>query len=305
MSEDTQGQQGGHGLRHVSPLRYPGGKTALADFLARTIESNDLSGCSYFEPFAGGAGAALRLLLRGVVSEVYLNDLDPRIFSFWKAVLDESDRFAETILHVPVNLKEWRRQSAICRRADVARRFELGFATFYMNRCNRSGIITGAAPIGGYAQDGDWKMDARFYRERLAERIGVLASKRDQIHVTGRDAKEFLVESLPGGGDQEPIFVYLDPPYYSKGSRLYMNSYEDDDHKTLAEYMETKNSLKWIASYDDTEFIRGLYSSCSISDNVLQYSLQRKRQVRELLIAPSHVRLPEATAPRDDAAAPV
>ena len=130
VSEDTQGQQGGHGLRHVSPLRYPGGKTALADFLARTIESNDLSGCSYFEPFAGGAGAALCLLLRGVVSEVYLNDLDPRIFAFWKAVLDESDRFAETILHVPVNLKEWRRQSAICRRADVARRFELGFATF-------------------------------------------------------------------------------------------------------------------------------------------------------------------------------
>ena len=304
MSEDTQGQQGGHGLRHVSPLRYPGGKTALADFLARTIESNDLTGCSYFEPFAGGAGAALRLLLRGVVSEVYLNDLDPRIFSFWKAVLDESDRFAETILHVPVNLKEWRRQSAICRRADVTRRFELGFATFYMNRCNRSGIITGAAPIGGYAQDGDWKLDARFYRERLVERIGVLASKRDEIHVTGKDAKEFLVECLPGSGDQESIFVYLDPPYYSKGSRLYMNSYEDNDHKTLAEFMETQSTLKWVASYDDTEFIRGLYSSCSISDNVLQYSLQRKRQARELLIAPTHVRLPLATTPRDDAAAP-
>ena len=303
MSDDTQGQQGDRGLRYVSPLRYPGGKAALADFLARTIQSNDLFGCSYFEPFAGGAGAALRLLLRGVVSEVHLNDLDPRIFAFWKAALDESDRFAETILSVPVNIKEWRRQSAICRRADVTRQFELGFATFYMNRCNRSGVITGAAPIGGYAQDGDWKMDARFYRERLAERIGVLASKRDQIHVTGKDAKEFLVECLPRGGDQERIFVYLDPPYYSKGRRLYMNSYEDNDHQTLAECMETQSALKWVASYDDTEFVRGLYTFCSISDNVLQYSLQRKRQARELLIAPTHVRLPEATALRDDAAA--
>ena len=141
--------QTGRKLKHVSPLRYPGGKAALADFLARTIASNGLSTPRYFEPFAGGAGAALRLLHDDVVSEIHLNDLDPRITAFWKAVLEDSDRFAEKILNVPVTVEEWRRQSAVCQEADASKPFELGFASFYLNRCNRSGVITGAAPIGG------------------------------------------------------------------------------------------------------------------------------------------------------------
>lgn len=303
MSDTSPNQQSQRGPRHVSPLRYPGGKASLADFLGRTIETNDLSGCSYFEPFAGGAGAALRLLLRGVVSDVHLNDLDARIFAFWNAVLNETERFAEAIMNVPVTVEEWRRQSEICRRADDTRPFELGFATFYMNRCNRSGVITGAAPIGGYAQDGEWKIDARFYREQLVARIEMLATKRDRIHVTGKDARVFLVECLPKDCSIEKVFVYLDPPYCSKGSRLYLNSYGDNEHALLAEYLRTERALKWVASYDDTPFIRSLYTFCDITDNVLQYSLHRKRQVSELLIVPSQVRFPDSNGHRGDGAA--
>lgn len=254
---------------------------------------NELKGCSYFEPFAGGAGAALRLLFEDVVSELHLNDLDPRIFTFWKAVLNESERFAEAILTVPVNIEEWRRQSEICYQGDSTNTFELGFATFYLNRCNRSGVITGAAPIGGYAQKGDWKINCRFYREQLATRVVALSGVRDQIYVTGMDARDFLVKLLPQGHKRRKIFVYLDPPYYGKGSRLYMNSYQDSDHRSLSHYLRRQRILKWVASYDDADFIRELYSSCSIFDNTLQYSLQRKRRVRELLIAPSQVLLPE------------
>ena len=292
-------------MKHFSPLRYPGGKAALADFLAQTMALNNLYGCSYFEPFAGGAGAALRLLLKGVVSELHLNDLDPRIVAFWKAVLNESERFAEAILTVPVNIAEWRRQSEICLQADSTKTFELGFATFYLNRCNRSGVITGAAPIGGYAQEGHWRIDARFYREQLSTRVCVLAGLRDQIHVTGMDVQDFLVQHLPCGHKRKNVFVYLDPPYYANGRRLYMNSYEDRDHRNLSYYLRRQSILKWVASYDDTDFIRKLYASCHIFDNILQYSLQRKRQARELLIAPYHVRLPDVIDPRRDVALPV
>ena len=282
----------GRELKHVSPLRYPGGKAALAELLAETIKQNGLSSPAFFEPFAGGAGAALRLLSDDVVSEVHLNDLDPRVAAFWKAVLDESDRFAKKILTVPVTVEEWRRQSEVCRRADVSKPFELGFAAFYLNRCNRSGVIIGAAPIGGYAQDGEWKIDARFYRETLAERVRALGRMRERIRVTEMDARDFLIDHLPRGRARERVFVYLDPPYHGKGSRLYLDSYRDGDHERLAKYLEGQKRLKWIASYDDSPFIRELYGSCNISGSSLRYSLQRNRRAQELLISPTYLQRP-------------
>ena len=276
-------------MKFDSPLRYPGGKAPLANFLAETIELNGLIGCSYFEPFAGGAGAALHLLREGVASEIYLNDLDPHIYSFWRAVLDESERFADAVLSVPVTLSEWRRQREICILADATQTFDLGFATFYLNRCNRSGIILGSAPIGGYAQKGEWRIDARFYRKSLAERVLAIGRQRDVIHVSNKDAIEFLASCLLSGDERVPSFAYLDPPYHEKGNRLYMNTYSDDDHRKLAQYIKQRKDLPWVISYDDSKGIRELYSNCNISKLSLRYSLQKKRNAQELLIWPSHL----------------
>ena len=265
-------------MKFDSPLRYPGGKASLATFLSQTIELNGLSGCSYFEPFAGGAGAALRLLREGVVSQLYLNDLDPQIVSFWRAVLYESERFADAIMSVPITIAEWKRQQQVCKRADPTKPFDLGFATFYLNRCNRSGIILGAAPIGGYSQSGEWRIDARFYRETLAERVLAIGKCQEQIHVTNLDALDFLARYLPVGSDRKSSWVYLDPPYYTKGTRLYLNSYDDQDHKNLARYIQKQEGLVWVMSYDDTNFIRTLYETSEITILSLKYSLHRKRK---------------------------
>ena len=277
-----------------SPLRYPGGKAKLAPILAQTIELNGLSGCAYFEPFAGGAGAALRLLREDVVSELHLNDLDPRIYYFWHAALNDTERFVHRIRTVPLTIEEWKRQRHICLKADVNQPFELGFSTFYLNRCNRSGVILEAGPIGGQQQGGIWKLDARFNRENLANRVNRLSESSGSIYITQMDAMEFLVKQLPRGGNRKQVFVYLDPPYYSKGSKLYMNSYTERDHKGLANYLRRQNILRWVASYDDTDFIRRLYSFSRISLSSLQYSLQEKRQAVELLITPSQVALSES-----------
>ena len=157
-------------MRFASPLRYPGGKAALAPFLGETIALNDLSGCAYYEPFAGGAGAALQLLRDGTVSEVHINDIDPCITAFWRAVLEAPQRFANAIVSARLDVDEWKRQRDIYQNKDASKGFDLGFATFYLNRCNRSGVLFGAAPIGGYEQTGEWKLGARFYRESLATR---------------------------------------------------------------------------------------------------------------------------------------
>ena len=200
-------------MRFASPLRYPGGKAALAPFLGETITLNGLSGCAYLEPFAGGAGTALQLLRNGVVSEVHINDIDPCIVAFWRSVLGAPERFADAIMSAKLDVDEWKRQRGIYKNQDVSKQFDLGFATFYLNRCNRSGVLSGAAPIGGYEQTGKWKIGARFYRESLAARVIELGQRAEQIHISDMDARRFLVEKLPRGHRRGRVFVYLDPPY--------------------------------------------------------------------------------------------
>ena len=258
------------------------------------MERNQLAGGDYYEPFAGGAGAALQLLRDDVVSNIYLNDLDRCIFSFWRAVLDDPDRFKKRIHQIPLTVEEWRCQRAIYDddRHRASKSFELGFATFYLNRCSRSGIIVGSAPIGGYKQQGRWPIGARFYRDSLAERIDWVASHASRIHLSNKDALRFLVEDLPRGRRREQVFVYLDPPYYVNSQRLYYNSYQTRDHRRLAGYLKRQRVLKWLMSYDNEPFVRSMYSDLSIGPQYLQYSLQTKTRTRELLIAPLHVDLP-------------
>lgn len=258
----------------------------MAGLLAQTIKLNGLEGCPYYEPFAGGAGAALRLLREGVVSEVHLNDLDPAIAAFWRTVLEQPERFAEAIMEVPLNIEEWKRQRDIYQGGSDAASdlFDYGFATFYLNRCNRSGVLSGAGPIGGYEQAGEWKMDARFNRENLAERVRRVAERREQIHITNMDALEFLVRCLPLGRKRSRVFVYLDPPYFSNGNRLYLNYYVRRNHVSLAKYINKQKTLNWLISYDDTEFIRQLYSDLNLHNLGITYSLQNKRNANEVLI---------------------
>lgn len=282
-------------MTHDSPLRYPGGKASLAGLLAQTIKLNGLEGCPYYEPFAGGAGAALRLLREGVVSEVHLNDLDPAIAAFWQAVLDQPERFAEAIMEVPLNIEEWKRQRDIYQSGSdaVSDSFNYGFATFYLNRCNRSGVLSGAGPIGGYEQAGEWKMDARFNRENLAERVLELGKKRDQIWLTCLDAYEFLKSNLPNGKGKSKVFVYLDPPYYLNSHRLYLNSFSANDHRNLAMYIKSQKDLHCLISYDNAEFILDLYADFFIHKIPLRYSLQKKIASTELLITPIDFKVPD------------
>ena len=234
------------------------------------------------------------MLVDGTVSELFLNDADPRIYAFWLAVLNEPRRFADEILSIPLTIDEWKHQRAVCSDGNNSDQFALGFATFYLNRCNRSGIILGAAPIGGYEQKADWKMSARFYRQTLAERVLALGQMRSRISVTNFDASQFLRLYLPNPKHRRDAFVYLDPPYRSNSNRLYMNHYVDADHIRLADFIQRKTEVNWMMSYDDCPFIRDLYAQCHQSSLSLLYSLQRKRATEELIICPAWVMLPAA-----------
>lgn len=272
-----------------SPLRYPGGKGKLADFIALMIETTGHIGGTYIEPFAGGAGVAIELLERNIVSRIVINDLDKGVYSFWRAILTETDRFINEIRNTPVNMDEWRRQREICLRYNKKYSFELGFATFYMNRTNRSGIIKGGV-IGGQEQNGVWKIDARFNKEKLIERISNIAAKKQSIHFYNKDIESFIIKYVPKYEDN--AFVYFDPPYFNKGKQLYLNFFNYDDHVRIEQIIRNHVICDWIITYDDVPEIATIYGDRCMRRFALTYSVAKKRKAYELMIFKSEDEIP-------------
>jgi DNA adenine methylase len=277
-------------LRTSSPLRYPGGKSCLYDLVASILRENQLSRVDYAEPYAGGFGLALSLMYGGHVSDVHLNDVDPSIWSFWKSVLDETEGLVELIRKTPVTVEQWQKQKKIHEALDSTTPLELGFATFFLNRTNRSGVIKGAGIIGGLSQEGNYKLDCRFNRDDLIRRIRRVAKYRRRIHLYKKDAVVFMRKTAPNLSDN--CFFCIDPPYFNKGSSLYTNFYGPDEHGDVARAVLDLRQ-PWIVTYDYTNEIRRLYSKRRQFAYDINYSVQTKRIGSELLIASSRLRLPE------------
>lgn len=273
-----------------SPLRYPGGKGKLTPLIELLIDKYGHRGGIYIEPFAGGAGVAIELLEKGAVSEIVINDLDKGIYSFWRAILEETDRFLEQVSRVPLTIDEWKKQRSICFGNNKKYSFELGFATFYMNRTNRSGIIK-AGVIGGMEQSGLWKLDARFNREDLMFRIKKIAENKSKIHLYNKDIKSFLENYVPKY--EKNAFIYFDPPYFSKGKQLYLNFFNYNDHIRIEKLIGDTVNCDWIITYDDEPEIEKIYEKYCIKRIELNYSVAKKRKAKELIIFESSSSVPD------------
>jgi len=272
-----------------SPLRYPGGKGKLAKFMKYMIDQLGHGGGTYIEPFAGGAGVAIELLLQGVVSRIVINDYDKGIWSFWKAVLTETDRFIALLAVVPLTMEEWNRQRNICLTRNNKYSFELGFATFYMNRTNRSGIVKGGV-IGGMDQSGSWKMDARFKREDLIRRIESIAERKSHIKLYNKDINSFIIRYIPLY--EENALVYFDPPYLKKGKQLYMNYFQLEDHVRIEKAIRDYVKCDWIITYDKASEIESIYKGYSMRLYDLNYSVSSKCKASELMIFKEGIKVP-------------
>lgn len=274
-----------------TPLRYPGGKSVMTSFLEELIECNGLKNITYAEPYAGGAGAALNLLLNNKVDQIKINDASICIFSFWNFMLLENERFIDQLYKTAVTLEEWNKQRKIYKTATKAS-FELGFATFFLSRTNRSGILN-AGPMGG--QDpliqslSSYKIDCRFNKIELCSRISKIVERKKDIKITRDDALKFI-----GKINDPNTLVYLDPPYYEQGKALYMNFYNHNDHVSLSECLKNIDKFKWILSYDNVHEIRKLYSDRELYEFSLVYTAQNIKKGSELLTHSNNIILPES-----------
>lgn len=263
----------------ASPLRYPGGKGALYSRLRRLIRSSDLSGCTYVEPYAGGVGAGLGLLVTGQVERVVINDLDPAIYAFWATLVDDPEGLIEKIATAKLSVAEWRRQREIYLDQEGDDLAVRGFATFYLNRTNHSGVLNGG-PIGGLDQTGKYKIDARFNRAELSERIRVLGLYAEKIEVCAEDG----VSVIKRHGRRKNTFIYADPPYFEKAGSLYLNAFAAKDHERLATALNKLAGRSWLLTYDDVPQVHELYAERRRRSFELHYSAHRVTAATEIAV---------------------
>lgn len=274
----------------LSPLRYPGGKTKLYHYVRSILESNGLLGETYIEPFAGGAGLALKLLLKGDVKRIVINDSDQSIYSFWYSILNWSEEFCEMIASTDITLAEWERQRQTYSEQNTTNMLQLGFATFFLNRTNVSGIIKGGL-IGGLQQDGANLMDARFNKQGLMAKIQDIASHREQIFLCNLDAQSFLQPEYLGKFYK--AFINFDPPYVRKGDQLYKNAFTEDDHRLLSQEIG-RCRRKWIVTYDVCPLIGELYAAYRHSYLDVAYSLNNKTVAQEYIFFSNNLTIPDS-----------
>ncbi|MDE0151177.1 MAG: DNA adenine methylase [Bdellovibrionales bacterium] len=270
-----------------SPLRYPGGKTRLASTLNKTIKKNFTPNetITLVEPYAGGAGASFKLLFSGAVNKIIINDLDNAIYTFWKIAILDTDYLIRKIKRTNVSISEWKKQKIIYKTSKSERK--LAFATLFLNRTNRSGIMNGG-PIGGMEQNGKWKLNERFTKQTIIERLERIKKCRNKIEIYNLDGIE-LLKKLENRKKSNQYFIFIDPPYFQKGQSLYLNNYKNNNHEELSNFL-TKSSLKkWVMTYNDVPYIKNLYKNMQIKNFVIQHNAHYSKIGKEIIIFPKNL----------------
>ena len=282
-----------------SPLRYPGGKNKLAKFISKICVNNNING-HYIEPYAGGSSVALYLLLKNKVKEITINDFDRSIYAFWFSVLNNTNKLCDLIDKIEVNIKNWRKAKDIQKNKSDAEILELGFSTFFLNRTNISGIIN-AGPIGGIKQTGNYKINSRFNKKDLIKRIKLIAKHKKQVNLHNLDALD-LIKKIQIASNNEQTIFYFDPPYYLKGSSLYMNYYNNNQHQKISATIKNIKNINWIVSYDNTPEIEKIYhwvSSNLTRKYSFNHSAYKAREGKEILFFSNNLLIPSKILEKD------
>jgi DNA adenine methylase len=191
------------------------------------------------------------------------------------------------IERTPISPEEWHKQRQLYSDGDRAGIVGLGFAFFYLNRTSHSGILNGGM-IGGTDQRGVWKIDARFNRDDLIQRIRRILEVKDLIHVSGIDGLEFMKRHRRR---RKRSLVYVDPPYFNAGRELYLNAYCPDDHVRVRQAVASLEA-PWVVSYDDVRPIRTLYRNVRCRHLNLIHSARETRIGEEVMFFSAGLRIP-------------
>lgn len=245
-----------HLRKQLSPLRYPGGKSKLIDYLYSRLCREQLN--TFVEVFAGGASLGLSLLDASVIGRLILNEKDPGVYAFWKTVLNHPQELTSRLHSAPPTLDDLtaaKRQTALSGASEP----ELAWSFLLSNRLSYSGIVM-AGPQGG--KNGTQEdLLARWNPNALEKRILHIHSMSDRIELHNEDALSFIENDIWWCRNGTTLFI--DPPYYEKGPTLYPCAFTEQDHQNLADLLQELYSsypcADVILTYDNHPFIRDLY----------------------------------------------
>jgi DNA adenine methylase len=211
------------------------------------------------------------------------------VYAFWHSVVHETDAMIDRILDAEISIESWLMAREIKQNPGSYSLLDIGFATFFLSRTNRSGILNGGV-IGGLKQKGEWKIDCRFNKEELVSRIKRIGFFRTRICVCNMDASKFLSEYMTGISSK--CFIYIDPPYYVKGAYLYQNHFEHKDHVNLAEIVSDIKDHKWVVSYDNAPQICEIYKKFGKEKFDINYSARSYSKGTEVMIFCDGLKMP-------------
>jgi len=270
--------------KYISPLRYPGSKALLGEYISDFINEQSLIGTTIVEPYAGSAIISFLMLFKGYVDRAILIERDPLLYAFWFSVFNHTDELIKGIDNIDVSIETW---NDLCRykKVDDIISFpviDMGLAGLFYNRTNFSGILNGG-PLGGKGQTSAYGIDCRFGKRALIKRIVEIAKLSNKITVLFSDALDHLKQNKQFY-EANSYFLYIDPPYFREGKKLYRYWYKQADHSALAEFLLSVRT-PWLVSYDDHQFIRNLYTQAEVQQTYFDYVARRPKRAPELLIS--------------------
>lgn len=238
----------------TSPLRYPGSKQKFCSTLYEIMRANNLKPSLFIEPFAGGASVSLFMLQHNYVEKIALIEKDPLVASFWHTVFFNSEWLIKEIKKLNISLEEWHYFKKYKPRTKKTQALKC----LFLNRTNFSGILK-AGPIGGQKQISEYKINCRFNKNAIIEKIKILSQYKDRVlFVDEGDYRDSLDKRKKY--INESTFIYFDPPYVNKAKDLYNFYFKEQDHLNLKKLIKSLNSY-WLLSYDYEPPLSDLYKN--------------------------------------------
>lgn len=248
---------------HVSPLRWPGGKSKAVYQILKECEKDNLE--NFVEPFAGGASVGLSLLMAGKIKELYLNDLDYGVYSLFYIIVNFPWMLIDEIKAFEPSKEAYKQaQSIVLSKYKDCDMLDAAWNLLICNRLAFSGISKANCMSNPSAR---WNPDT------LIKRIIEINRFSEHIHVSCIDACELIEEMywLPN------TTIFIDPPYVDAGKNLYVENYNSEKHGKLAflldELYKGMPGADMILTYDNSDFIKDLYQFPFIKELSRRYSV--------------------------------
>lgn len=263
-------------VKHLSPFRYPGGKTWLVPRMREWMQQQDRP-ANFVETFAGGAIIGLTVAAENLADHVTLIELDPDVAAVWHTIFSkDADWLANEILNFDLTVENVRDYLAKDTKSTKVRALK----TILKNRTYHGGIL---APGSGLLKGGEngKGIKSRWYPETLAKRIRNLIPLKDKITFLEQSGLDYIAEQK----DRSDIIFFIDPPYTAPGKRagkrLYL--YSEVDHELLFTLCEEAKA-NFLMTYDNAESVREMSMKHGFSMAEVAMKNTHHSKMSELLI---------------------